>query len=194
MSGWNNANEITVPGNGQAYVAPVGTTLPADNSDPTAALNAAFFGLGYWTTDGATFTATPDIKEVEAFQSAQAVRRGLNKLDVSAAFVLEQWNEETVPTALGGTISTAGGFSTYTPPTPGAAISEVSLVVDIQDGDRNMRFVFPRGNTSTEAVETKFTRGEPALLPVTFKALLPTDGSAPYRILFDDATAFAAGS
>lgn len=183
----NNANAILVPGTGQAYIAPVGTTLPADDSDPTAALDAAFEDLGYWTVDGLTLTITPDIQEIEAFQAQQAVRRSRKAQTIQAGLSLMEWNENTLVATLGGSVSAgAGGFYTYTPPAAGDALGEVSLVIDIQDGERNKRFIFPRGNTEGEPVEAKFTRDEAALLPMTFKGLEPLDSSPLWRMLSDD--------
>lgn len=191
---WDKASELLVPGDGELYIAPVGTTLPAHDTDPTAALNAAFYGLGYWTEDGYTFKVTPEITDYRAFQSLRSVRRERTQQDFDGTAQLEQWNEKTVPAALGGTITEAGGFSTWLPPQDGDALDEWSAVVDIRDGDRNLRFVYARANLATEAVEVAFKRGELATLPVGIKALPPEDGSESMYILFDDAAAFAAGS
>lgn len=188
---WNNPDELVVASSGQVYVAPVGTTLP---TTPGASLDSAFVGLGYCTEDGVTFTVTPDITEFAAWQSRQAVRRELSAQEIQVAFQLEQWNEETVPLAFGGGAITAvsGGFR-YDFPTDAAALDEKAMVIDAEDGDRLQRFVIPRGNV-VEAVETQFVRSALAVLPITFKALEPTDGSAACYALFDDTTAFAAGS
>jgi hypothetical protein len=187
----NNAAELIVAGNGAISVAPVGTPLP---TSPTASLNAAFLNLGYATEDGVTFTATPDVKDYRAWQSKQAVRREVNAREVQAAFALEQWNEDTVPLAFGGGEITVTGTDPnfvykYTLPLAGDALDERSLVIDFEDGDRNGRIVVPRGNI-TDAVETKFQATDLAVLPITFKALEPTDGSAIAYFLFND-SAFA---
>lgn len=189
---WNDATEITVGNSGQVYVAPVGSTLP---TDPTAAPDAAFFGLGYISEDGVTFSTTPDITDFRAWQSRQAVRRELNQQDLQAGFALTQWNEESVVLAFGGgeITSPSTGIYRYDFPDPGDALDERAMVVDVQDGDRNMRIVIPRGNI-TDATETQFRRSEMALLPITFRALQPTDGGPIGYVLFDDAAAFAAGS
>lgn len=188
---WNNANELFVAGTGEVNVAPVGTALP---TGPSTALNAAFFGLGYTTEEGLTFTSTPTITDFNAWQSNQAVRRELTAQELQAAFQLEQWNEESVPLAFGGgaITSVSGGYK-YVFPAAGDAVDERSLVADVQDGTRVMRFVIPRG-TVTESVETQFQRTALGVLPITFKALQPTDGSAICTVYFSDSTAFAAGS
>lgn len=191
---WDKASELLVPGDGELYIAPVGTTLPAHNTDPTANLNAAFYGLGYWTEDGLSFKVTPQITDFRAFQSLRSVRRERTQQDFDSTCQLEQWNEKTVPAALGGEITSSGGFYTWLPPQDGDALDEWSAVIDIQDGDRNLRIVYPRTNLATEATEVAFKRGEMGTLPVGLKALPPTNGSESVYILFDDSAAFAAGS
>lgn len=191
---WNDPNEIVIAADGQIYVAPLGTTLPAVNSDPTAALNAAFVGLGYATEDGVSFKVTPDVKDHTVWQSRQAVRRVVQSREVEAGFELVQWNEATVPFAFGGgSVTSAGGFYTYSLPDDSDALDEVSMVIDFADGDRNGRIVIPRGNV-TDAVEAKFQATEMAGLPITFKALAPIAGGTAMYVIFDDAAAFAAGS
>lgn len=189
---WNDASELVVGGSGEAYVAPVGTALP---TTPTANLNAAFVGLGYHTEDGATFTVSPDVTEFGAWQSRQPIRRELNGQDIQVAFALQQWNEETVVLAFGGgeISEPAEDVFRYDFLTDEDSLDERSLVLDVADGIRKMRFVFPRGNV-TEAVESQFQRGATAQLPITFKVLEPTEGGAPGYVLFNDDAAFAAGS
>ena len=187
---WNNANEIVVGNNGQVYVAPVGTPLPAT---PVVALNAAFIGLGYITEDGATVTVTPTVEDYMAWQSRSPVRREKTTQEITIAFALMQWNEQTVPAAFGGgTVSGSAGNYRYDLPKDDAALDERAVIVDAVDGAVHMRFVFPRCN-ATEAVEAAFQRGAPASLPLTFSALAPSEGASPGYFLSDSA-AFAAGS
>jgi hypothetical protein len=187
---WNNANEIVVASNGQVYVAPIGTPLPTDS---VAALNAAFIGLGYATEDGATLTVTPEVSDYMAWQSRSPVRREKVSQEVQVAIALMQWNEQTVPFAFGGgTVSGSAGNYRYDLPKDDAALDERALVLEANDGATKMRWVFPRGNV-TDAVEAQFQRGNPASLPVTFKALAPTEGAAPGSF-FTNSAAFAAGS
>jgi hypothetical protein len=190
---WNDSNEIVVAGTGQVYVAPTGTALPT--TGPDQKLNSAFVGLGYHTEDGTTFTVSPDITEFLAWQSRQPIRRDLKAQDLTVAFQLQQWNEENVPLAFGGGEITevSAGIYRYSFPEEGDALDERALVLDVQDGERKMRFVLPKGNV-TESVESQFQRSETAKLPITFKALAADDGGSPGYMLFNDAAAFAAGS
>jgi stage V sporulation protein SpoVS len=189
---WNQSDEIVVANTGAVSVAPVGTALP---TNPTAALNAAFIGLGYINEDGVSLSITPQITEFMAWQSRQAIRRELTAQEVQAQFNLQQWNETTVPLAFGGGAVTnpSGSIYKYTLPLDGDALDERALVIDGIDGSRHFRLVLPRGNV-TDAVSTTFRRSQEALLPITFKALQPSDGEAPGYFLFDDAEAFATGS
>lgn len=189
---WNDAAELVIaagPGS-QAYVAPVGTTLP---TSPTASLNAAFAGLGYISEDGVALGSALEIGEHRAMQSRQTIRRTITEQNVSLGFALLQWNEETVPLAFGGGEVTAvtGGYR-YDFPSDEEP-DERSLVVDLVDGDRVTRIVIPRG-MHTQDVEATFTRSDPAELPVGFNALTPDDGSTSMYALFSDEAAFAAGS
>lgn len=187
---WKNPAEITVANDGEVYVGDVGSTLPDDFST----LDPAFAGLGYATEDGVTLTVSPDVTEFRVWQSRQVVRRELNSQDLQAAFGLVQWNEDTVALAFGGgdiTEDTPGVFR-YDFPLPGDPLDERALIVDAQDGSKRIRVVIPRGNV-VDPVETQFQRSEMALLPITFRALQPSDGSAIGYMLFNS-DAFVAGS
>jgi hypothetical protein len=188
---WNDPNEIRVSSSGQVYIAPVGTALP---TTAIATLNAAFVGLGYLTTDGVGLTVTPQIQDTMAWQSAQPVRRDLTAQDVMANFTLQQFNEDTLPFAFGGgsVVLVSAGHYKYDLPTDGT-LNEKCLIIDALDGLVHQRLILPRGNV-TDAVETKFVRDSESQLPISFKALQPSDGSTSMRWLSDDAASFVAGS
>lgn len=186
-----DASELVVASHGDVYIAPVGTTLP---TAVDGALDGDFIQVGFITEDGVTLSVTPTIDEFMAWQSRQAVRRELSAQEIQIAFSLEQWNEHSIVLAFGG--------GTVTEPSPGeyqydfidedAPLDERSIVLDWQDGDKQYRSVFERGNV-TESVETNFVRSALAVLPITFKVLSPTNGGSPGYILTDDPS-FEAGS
>lgn len=190
--GWNDESELVVAGNGQVYFAPVGTTLPAKGSAPDAALDRAFVGTGYLTEDGVTFNAGMDIQEIMAWQSKSPIRREKTAQNMTVSFAMQQYNETNLPFAFGGGVVTGSGPYTYTFPLDTDALEERSLVVDVKDGTTDFRFVFPRGNV-TEAVESRFAKGTPALLPVTYRALAPVGGGDIAYVL-TDSSGFVAGS
>lgn len=194
MPGWNDGGEVVVANDGQAYFAPTGTTLPAKNSDPTVALAAAWIGGGFISEEGFGHALARAIADINAFQSLTPVRRVKDSEAINLTFALMQWNETNIPFALGGgaIIDQGGGKFSYDYPAPADGLVEKALVLDVRDGSKAYRFVFPRGNVS-EPVESTFKKGEAALLPVTFGVLAPDGGGSPGYFITNDPN-FAAGS
>ena len=186
---WNDPAELTVGITGQVYVAPTGTALPTTT---TGALNAAFVGLGYLTEDGVSFSASKETQDIAAWQAFDPIRTIVTSRTVQATFSLQQWNEDTVPLAFGGgSISGTSPNFKYSLPDPEDGLDERCMVIDVQDGDINLRFVIARGIV-TEAVETQFQHGATAVLPITFKALKPSLGKI--VDFYTDSDGFTAGS
>lgn len=187
---FKNSDDIVIAKNGEVFFAPVGTALP---TEPTAALNAAFVGAGYTTEDGVSITVTPEIFEVTSWQSAQPTRRDLTKQDIQATFTLQQFNEETLPLALGGgEVSGTAGKYRYDFLGEDESLDERAIVIDAIDGETHFRYVFERINV-TEAVEIKYARNGESQLPITAKVLAPIGGGAPGYVL-TDSESFAPGS
>jgi hypothetical protein len=191
---WENASELVVASDGEVYFAPTGSTLPLPGSDPTAALDPAFTGAGFITQDGASLSVGAEVTDFMAWQSRQPIRREKQTQEIQFSFAFQQWNEQTVPFAFGGgqVIDEGEGLFTYEFPSAEEPLPERSLVVDAQDGDVHMRFVFPRGNVA-ESVASSFKRSETSQLPITFKVLEPLLGGVPGYFL-TDSPAYAAGS
>ena len=112
-----DATEVVVGANGDVYVAPVGTSLPLDVDDP---LNAAFSeALGFTSEDGVTATDGKTTENIGAWQSFYPLRTLVTERNFTVAFVLRQWNQDTVSLAFGGgTFTAVGSHTTYTPPDP----------------------------------------------------------------------------
>ena len=188
---WNTADETFIAGTGQLYAAPVGTTLPAPNTDPTAALNGAFVGTGYTAEDGASFKGELEVTGHRVWQSTSDVRRERKSQTFQIGCELVQWNEITLPLAFGGgSVDTSGGFPTYTFPVAGESLYERAVVLDVTDGDRHMRIVMPRMNIA-DSVESQFNADNMANLAIVLSSLAST--VAPY-VISDDAAAFATNS
>ncbi len=191
---WNDADEIFVGSNGQVYFAPVGTALPALGSDPTAALDPAFFGVGFLTEDGVTPTFGTEVTEITSWQSSQPTRRNRQTQNYTFGFSMQQWNESNLVVAFGGgEVVDSGEFFTYRFPEDGDALAEWSLVVDAHDGDVHQRFVLARG-TVTDDVSSAFKRTEEAALAVTVKGLTPPAGAPGACYLLSDDPALSPGS
>lgn len=186
-----NATEVVIGANGRVLVAPVGTAPPIDSDGP---LNAAFVDLGYASEDGASFTVSRDITEIEAWQSLSPLRRVVNSRAATIGIALRQWSRATVTFALGGGTVTASGVAPdieykYVPPAP-EVIDERALVLEWKDGAKDYRLYFPRGMV-TDDVETTIARTEAADLPISFEAMEPAGGGDLFTLFTDD-PAFAA--
>lgn len=190
------AAELVVAAAGNVRVANLADnpTLPTASAAPGAAW-AAGFDLGYTTEDGATFTATPTVEDINAWQKATPVRRLVTARAFTVAFSLEQWNRETFALAFGGGewSEPSPGVFRYDPPADTDALAEYAVVIDFADGDRKGRVVVFKANV-TEAVETNLTRTGAALLPVTLSALTPDDEDRGWYFVGDDDLAFEASS
>jgi hypothetical protein len=187
----NNSQEIIVAATGHVSVAPFGTALPTEE---VTALNAAFLDVGYVTEAGVTFTATPTIVDVNAWQSYTPIRKLVTARALTAACVMQQWNQETFAVAFGGgtwTMVSPGSYR-YDPPIDGSALTEYSLVIDAVDGVKNVRWVVKRC-TIEGAVTSNLTRTAAADLPVTFAALTP-DGQNTAWYFLSNASEFSIAS
>lgn len=191
-----DSSELVVAATGHVRVANLADdpTMPADNAAPTAAVDD-FLDLGYTTEDGVTFTATPNVEDINAWQKSTPVRRLVTARSLTVAFSLEQWNQETIQLAYGGGTwsQPSNGIFRFDPPGDNDALSEWALVVDFADGDRNSRFVIKRCE-STEAVETQLTRTGAAVLPITLDARTPDGDDRSWYFVGDDAAALAFAS
>jgi hypothetical protein len=188
----NKASEIVVASNGSVSVAPYGTALP---TDAHTALNAAFVDLGLLTETGVTLVATPAVVDVQAWQRLGPVRRVVTGRTLTAAGVLNQWNQESVSLAFGGgtwTMVSAGSYR-YDPPLAGAALKEYSVVVDAQDGATNLRYMIRRAVIS-DAVTVNLVANAAATLPITFTALEVDDITLAPWGFFSDALEFSLAS
>jgi hypothetical protein len=185
-----NAQEITVAASGTIYVANISGTTTTYPTTVAGTLAAAFQELGYATEDGVTFTETPDVTDINAWQSAFPVRRLVTARANTVACSLLQWNEDSFATAFGGgSFTTDGTTYTFTPPAPTDALPDFAVVLDAQDGTRKFRWIVYRANV-TDAVETSLTRTGPAVLPITFAATQDAAQTTAWKFMSSD-TAFA---
>lgn len=169
-------------GGGDAYFAPVGATLPVD---ATTSLDAAFIGGGYITDEGATYTYTPEFGEIRSWQSRSAILRYLTGADFAARWTFQQHNADNMVFSFGGGAVTEPrvGVYRYDFPADDAEIEENAVVIAWRANTYDFRLVMPRGNVS-EGTETQLTRDNPALLPITFRALGGA-GNTPYIVTND---------
>src|SRR5262245_61668376 len=168
-----NSAEIVVASQGTIYVANIsGTSITYPTSvagtlttGGSLAPGAGFRELGYATEDGVTFTVTPAVEDIMAWQSATPVRRLTTSRTITVATSLLQWNDDSFVAAFGGGSWVGSGTTRqYLSPGDEEALAEFAVVIDAQDGTRRQRWVVERTNI-TEAVETNLVRGGAAVLP-----------------------------
>lgn len=170
-----DADDILVAARGDINIAPVGTTLPTDE---TTTLDNAFINLGYTTEEGSSLTYGQTTEDIMAWQSASPVRRIRTGSDLTVTFNLIQFNRPSFELAFGGgTWSNVGSSYRYDPPDEGDALAEYTLVVDWEDGDKSQRLVVERATVS-EDVTTQLIRTAAAVLPISMKSLKPDSGNS----------------
>lgn len=178
-----DADQLIIAGTGTVYVAATGATIP---DDATGTPDAAFLTLGYLTDDGAQFTYSRSMADVRAWQGRGPIRRYVTDEMAAISFTLLEWDHKTVPFAFGGaTVTSLGGGEYKIEPPDISVIDERALILDLDDGTTNHRFIIPRGMAAPE-ISTGFTKSGPSLLPVTFGALY-NEGVAPWTHFSDSA-------
>lgn len=178
-------SELRVAANGQVFIAPLGTTLPAVFSD-LASLNAGFKELGFVTEDGAKLTISATYQDKKAWQSFFTLRKITQSKDFKVDFTLEQWDKLNVEFALNTTATSVAGGMKIKPNDP--SVQDVrSLVVLWQDGASSNGLIVPTGSISTDSIEVTLSRADTADLPVTFTAL-PDGIQDPWYIISNDAS------
>lgn len=194
----NDATEIVVGANGRVLSAATEdvASWPDDISSP---LDAAFTEAGFISEDGITFTDTPTITDIMAWQAFYPIRKIVSSKVSKVEFVLHQWNSRNVKLAFGGGVTdVAGGVSVYTPPEPGE-LTNRAIVVEWVDGPDTYRLVLPRGLVDGE-VSVQVMRTAATDLPISYEVTPsgtpddPADLAMQPWYLVTDAAGFASGS
>jgi hypothetical protein len=179
-----NKEEVVVALDGSVSIgAAADVTLPTDLST----LDTDLVDLGYQSSDGVTFSVTPNVENVDAWQAATPIRKIVTARTLTLAFSALQWNVATFAAAYGGgewTEPTPGVFR-YDPPADEDDLVDYASVLDFVDGDKNYRLVVKQGNI-TEAVEANLARGGAAVLPITIEAITPDGEDRSWYLLSDD--------
>jgi hypothetical protein len=155
--------EVRVGLTGHLYVAPVGTAAPLD-LDVTPP--APWVDLGYLTEDGVSMSVDSDREDFTPWQSTSPCRSVVTSQTNTWTFTLMQRNADTLRLAFGGgtiVAGTAAGSWIYTPPPVG--LSEVSFVLDVEDGPIRDRWIAYRANPALGG-EVNFTKSDPTTFEV----------------------------
>ena len=178
----NDAGKIVVGANGAVYVAAVGATGP---TDATTTLNASWVELGYVSENGVQVTPSQAVTPIMAWQSAYPIRRIVTTRDLVLDFVLREFNESSLPLAMGGGTLTevSAGVFTFTPPDAGD-VDFRAMVVDWNDDTRDYRLYIPNGQV-LDLGAFSLSRTAPAELPIKF-GLNAAGSTTPWTLFSDD--------
>jgi hypothetical protein len=181
-----NPSAVRVAGTGEIFVAPEGTTEPAD---ATTALPAAWKGLGLTTTDGVEFSMSRDTTDIDAWQQSK-VRVVSNAEPITLKATLMETRQDTLMTAFGGgTYSDTGTapnkVGKFVPPKEGTNTIK-SLVVEYSDGDMKYRYYFPRVQVEGDIAFT-LTRSDAVSYEITWGVLAPPTGKDKWTLFTNNA-------
>lgn len=158
---------------GAVFVAPLGTALP---TNATAALNAAFKGLGYVSEDGLVNGVESDVESVHAWggdkvlegQTTFAERFTFNSIETNAEVLRLYYGEDNV-TVDGDNITIVQNS---------AMLPAVSVVFElVMTGGRIKRIVVPNAQMTDRSGEITYVDGEPITYPVVLTAYPDEDGN-----------------
>lgn len=167
-----SSDQVVVAGDATLYLANYGATVPAGLTAP----GTAWYDPGYLSEDGATFSLSRQVQDINVWQSLDPVRRIVQSFTKNVSMTLRQFNPTNMVYALGGgSVSTGSGavggtaFGSYTWPDPNENPSR-SVILDCRDSGYTFRFIFANMDVSGD-VEIAANRNDALNLPITLTSL-----------------------
>ncbi|MEU2968954.1 hypothetical protein ABZ687_28755 [Streptomyces ardesiacus] len=190
-----NNNEIVIPSITRIYLAPVGTTAPADATSP---MPEGLRNVGLTTEDSLKFNSEPNFEQVRSAQSSYPTRTFQTQDAATIEVDLQQWSGPNFQAVYGGgsitEITVAGTPEVkhykFTPPRIGSR-TEVMAVIEVIDGGKHYRYVIPRC-MQMEGVSKDLAKTKEAVLPLRLAVQGGDDLDAWYLITDDPAFSLAA--
>lgn len=176
-----DASQVAIAGNGALYRAPLATAKPATS---IVALDAAYIGLGYFSSDGAPMSFEDSVTNTFAWQNAALVRSSRTQTLTKLAFKPIQTRGSVIETFHTGSLvtePTTGNFEVDIVP---ATQQRYTWVFDAVDGDHHYRYWIPNGEI-TERGDVMHQNGEPIGFPMTL-TFYPDDTNKIATLLTDD--------
>ncbi|GGR52117.1 phage tail tube protein [Streptomyces griseomycini] len=182
-----NNNEIVIPQLSRVWLAPVGTTAPAD---ATSAMPAGWYSVGLFTEDSLKFNSEPNFEQVRSAQSAYPTRTFQTTDAATIEVDLQQWSGKNFRAVYGGgsitVVTPEGGGSKhfrFAPPRIGGR-TEIAAVIEVIDGGKHYRYVIPR-TMQMEGVSKDLAKTKESVLPLRL-AVQGGDDTDAWYVLTDD--------
>lgn len=168
-------------GPGYLYIAPLGTTEPADLATTWAAVSASWVQLGY-TDTGSEFHYALNVDQVEVAEELDPISNQTTGRTGSVQFAMAEITATHLKNAMnGGVITTGSGIVTIEPPDLG---TEVRTMIGFEAEDHTERWVFRQCFQTGEIVITRAKGAAKSTIPVTFNLEKPTSGSRLFKTIF----------
>ena len=171
------ADDVVVPSGGDVYQAPVGTALPTDLVTP---LPAAWENIGFLSDDNPpTITGLQrDTTDLFAWNVDTPLRSALAPAaPVLQMELLQVESEDALKLFFGGGVFTAGtdpAPDSYDAPSIANPV-EAATVIDVVDGSKLYRMMFPRTATRANG-DVALGRGGFVTMPIAMSVLTPSTG------------------
>ncbi|MEU6755981.1 hypothetical protein [Streptomyces sp. NPDC046685] len=183
-----NSNEVVIPSITRVWYAPVGTVVPAD---AVVAMPTGWRAVGHTTEDSLKFNSEPNFEQVRSAQASYPVRTFQTQDAATIEVDLLQWSGTNFRAVYGGgtitEITPSGGGTSkhykFTPPRIGSR-TEIAAIVEVIDGGKHYRFVFPRA-MQMEGVSNDLAKTKEAVLPLRL-AVQGGDDVDSWYVLTDD--------
>jgi hypothetical protein len=163
------AANVRVGVTGGVYTAPEGTAIPTTIE---AALNGAFEDVGYISEDGVTQSIGEDITDLKAWQNGDVVRKIQTSHDLTYTFTMIETSDVTLATYY-------GNYAAGVVQIDGEQLPHKSWVLEVQDGDDDVRIVIPDGQI-TERGDLVYQNGDAVGYPVTITCFPDDSGNKAY--------------
>jgi hypothetical protein len=170
-------NPLTLSiGPGNLYIAPLGTSEPADL---VSAWPVGWAGLGY-TDDGSEIGIETKYEDVEVAEELDPVAILATARTLTVAFALAEITATNLKRVFnGGTITAGSGFVTYDPVTLG---QEVYVMLGWESNDVQERWVFRKAIQTGKVTIARKKAPNKATLPTEFRCVKPA-GLNPFKVI-----------
>lgn len=159
-----DSDNVRVGVTGAIYVAPAGTTLPTSTS---AVLDPAFVNgeLGYVDENGVAETQNETTQNIKAWQNSAVVRKIITEHDLQYAFTCLETNGAVLAAFYGNYTNGTEGEVQITGEQP----ARQCWVIDVIDGDEEIRIVLPDAQVTTRGQVT-YSSSDAIKYPLTLSA------------------------